>query len=198
MSFRSIFNPKYYLLNTGYKETLKLDEYALSTFRNGNGVLSREEKKMMEYKCVRYIRIVQCNMNNFWGKYYNKKLKKNGVDLYNNRNIGEGLVIGHIGRIIINGQAIIGKQLMITHGVTIGRDIRGKRKGSPVIGDRVSIRANSTVVGKIKIGNDVLIAPNTFVNFDVPEHSIVIGNPARIISRDNATEGHIGRLPDEK
>ena len=53
------------------------------------------------------------------------------------------------------------------------------------------IRTNSTVVGKIKIGNDVLIAPNTFVNFDVPDHSIVIGNPARVIHRDNATFGHI-------
>lgn len=39
----------------------------------------------------------------------------------------------------------------------------------------------------------MLIAPNTFVNFDVPPHSIVIGNPAKIIARENATEGH---LPD--
>lgn len=46
----------------------------------------------------------------------------------------------------------------------------------------------------IKIGNDVLIAPNTFVNFDVPDHSIVIGNPAKIIHRENATEGHIPEI----
>ena len=44
------------------------------------------------------------------------------------------------------------------------------------------------------IGNDVLIAPNTFVNFDVPDHSIVIGNPAKIHHRDNATEGHIPNI----
>ena len=84
---------------------------------------------------------------------------------------------------------------MVTHGVTIGRDIRGKRKGVPIIGNRVAIRANSTVVGNIKIGDDVLIAPNTFVNFDVPSNSIVIGNPAKIIFRDNASDGHVGRLP---
>ena len=42
-----------------------------------------------------------------------------------------------------------------------------------------------------KIGGDVMIAPLTFVNFDVPPHSIVIGNPAKIIHRENATEGYI-------
>lgn len=198
MGIRSFFNPKNYLFSFGYREQFQADQYALSTFREGNGKLDKEELKMKELKLVKYIRIVQANPNNFWGNFFEKKLQKNGVDFYRNPNIGDGLVIGHIGRIIINGQAVIGKQLMITHGVTIGRDIRGKRRGSPVIGDRVCIRANSTVVGNIHIGNDVLIAPNTFVNFDVPDHSIVIGNPARVIHRDNATEGHIGRLMDEE
>ena len=41
----------------------------------------------------------------------------------------------------------------------------------------------SIVIGGVKIGNDVLIAPGAFVNFDVPDNSIVIGNPGKIISR---------------
>ena len=41
------------------------------------------------------------------------------------------------------------------------------------------------------IGSDVLIAPLSFVNFDVPDHSIVVGNPAKIIRRENATEAYI-------
>jgi serine O-acetyltransferase len=48
------------------------------------------------------------------------------------------------------------------------------------------------VVGKITIGDDVLIAPNTFVNFDVPSHSVVVGSPGVIHHRDFATEGHLG------
>lgn len=199
MSIIKYLKPQYYFFHRKrFNEIIKYDEYALSTFREGNGTLSKIEKKMPEYKLVKYIRIVQTNADNFWGNYYNRKLVKAGIDFYKNRNIGEGLVIGHAGRIIINGQAVMGKQLMITHGVTIGRDVRGKRRGSPKIGDRVCIRANSTVVGNITIGNDVLIAPNTFVNFDVPSHSIVIGNPAIVIFRENATEGHIGSLPNEK
>ena len=175
MSILKFLNPKYYVFH--YKEYLRLlkyDSYALSTFREGDGNLTKFEKGMKEYKLVKYIRIAQTNIDTIWGGIYNRKLMKNGIDFYMNKNIGEGLVIGHCGRIIINGQAVIGRQLMITHGVTIGRDIRGKRRGSPRIGNEVCIRANSTVVGNITIGDDVLIAPNTFVNFDVPSHSIVI------------------------
>ena len=41
------------------------------------------------------------------------------------------------------------------------------------------------------MGNDVMIAPNTFVNFDVPDHSIVVGNPASTHQKENATQGYI-------
>ena len=47
------------------------------------------------------------------------------------------------------------------------------------------------IVGKISIGNNVLVAANSYVNFDVPDNSIVLGNPAKIIHKDNATEGYI-------
>ena len=53
------------------------------------------------------------------------------------------------------------------------------------------IGTNAVIVGNVRIGSDVLIAPLSFVNFDVPDHSIVIGNPAKIISRENAVEGYI-------
>lgn len=46
-------------------------------------------------------------------------------------------------------------------------------------------------MGKVYIGNDVLIAPNTFVNCDIPDHSIVIGNPCVIKHKDHATEGYL-------
>lgn len=109
-------------------------------------------------------------------------------------NIGEGLYIGHACGIIINPNAIIGKNVNIAQGVTIGQENRGKRKGTPTIGDKVWIGANAVIVGNIKIGNDVLIAPNSFVNFDVPDHSIVIGNPGKIIPKENATEGYVNRI----
>jgi len=105
--------------------------------------------------------------------------------------IGEGFYIGHTGRVIINPNAVLGKNVNLGTGVTIGAENRGKRKGAPTISDNCWIGTNAVVVGNIKIGSDVLIAPLAYVNFDVPDHSIVVGNPARIIERENATEGYI-------
>ena len=105
--------------------------------------------------------------------------------------IGEGFYIGHLGRVIIHPDAVLGKNINVSTGVTIGIENRGKRKGVPQIGDNCWIGANAVIVGNVKIGTDVLIAPLTYVNFDVPDHSIVIGNPGRIIPRENATEDYI-------
>ena len=105
--------------------------------------------------------------------------------------IGKGFYIGHIGTVVINSSVIIGKNVNIATEVTIGQENRGKRKGVPILGDNVWIGTNAVIVGNIKIGSDVLIAPLTYVNFDVPDHSIVIGNPGKIIHKDNATTGYI-------
>ncbi len=105
--------------------------------------------------------------------------------------VGKGLFLGHPFCITINSDVVIGENCNIHKGVTIGQENRGARKGTPTIGNMVWIGINSTVVGKITIGDDVLIAPNAYVNCDVPSHSIVLGNPCVIRHRDNATENYI-------
>ncbi len=100
---------------------------------------------------------------------------------------GPGLYIGHFNGIVINQLAEIGKNVNIHKGVTIGAQSRGRYKGVPKIGNEVWIGINAVVAGGIKIGNNVLIAPNSLVNFDVPDNSIVIGNPAVIKSKSDAT-----------
>lgn len=105
--------------------------------------------------------------------------------------IGPGLYIGHPYAITINPDAVIGKHVSLSKGVTIGQENRGKRKGVPTIGDNVWVGVNATIVGKVYIGNDVLVAPNSFVNCDVPDHSVVYGNPCVIKHVDNATMGYL-------
>ena len=105
--------------------------------------------------------------------------------------IGPRLYLGHPLNITINSKATRGSNVNIHKGVTIGKENRGMRKGVPVIGDYVWIGVNATIVGKINIGNDVLIAPNSYVNCDVPSHSIAIGNPCIIKQNQKATEGYI-------
>lgn len=79
-----------------------------------------------------------------------------------------------MGRIIINPKTVIGDNINISTGVVIGQINTGKKKGCPTIGNEVWIGDNSIIVGNIKVGNNVLIAPNSYVNFDVPDNSIVI------------------------
>ena len=105
--------------------------------------------------------------------------------------IGEGFYIGHSGRVIINPEAKIGKNVNVSTGVIIGRENRGPRMGSPTLAGDCWIGANAVIVGNVHIGEDVLIAPLSFVNFDVPPHSVVVGNPAKIIHKENATEEYI-------
>ncbi len=99
--------------------------------------------------------------------------------------IGPGLKFGHWGNIVVNPFAKIGKNLSISNGCCIGNSA-GKKAGVPVIGDNVVLNANSVICGGVRVGNNVLVAPGAFINFDVPDNSIVIGNPGQIIRRDSS------------
>lgn len=110
--------------------------------------------------------------------------------------IGEGFYIGHFGTVVISPYAVIGKNCNIAHGVTIGRISNGNRKGTPKIGDFVWIGTNAIIVGNINIGNNILIAPGAFVNVNVPDNSMVIGNPGQIILKDNPADGYINNILD--
>lgn len=106
--------------------------------------------------------------------------------------VGKGFYLGYFGVIVINGNVKIGDNCNVNQEVTIGAENRGKREGVPVIGNQVWIGANSVIVGNISIG--ILIAPLTFVNFDVPDNSIVVGNPVKIKTDLQATEYYICNL----
>ena len=106
--------------------------------------------------------------------------------------IGPGLYLGHPYCITINPKTIIGKNCNIHKGATLGQENRGARKGAPTIGNKVWIGINAT--GNVVIGDDVLIAPNSYVNCNVPSHSIVLGNPCIIKHKENATDGYINHL----
>lgn len=108
--------------------------------------------------------------------------------------IGPGFYIGHFGTIVVSTLTTIGSNCNIAHGVTIGATRRGAIQGAPSIGSKVWIGANAIIVGKINIGDNVLIAPGAFVNTDVPSNSIVVGNPAHITHKPEATIGYINNL----
>lgn len=125
---------------------------------------------------------------------YRAHSSKHGMEIPWDTKIGRGLYLGHVYNITVNHGAEIGENCNIHKGAVIGQTNRGELKGVPKIGDRVWIGVNAAVVGGITIGDDVLIAPNSFVNRDVPAHSVVFGNPCVIKPAEHATEGYINRM----
>lgn len=148
--------------------------------------------KIIKYKRIcEYLREKKSILYPLFYYWYRKIEIKYNTDIPVQTKIGKGFLIEHIGGIVINPSVIIGSNCNIYNGVVIGTEKRGKRKGTPIIGNSVWIGANSVIVGHISIGDDVLIAPGSYINFNVPPHSIVIGNPAKIIKREKATESYI-------
>lgn len=139
---------------------------------------------------IRYLYLIRRRKTKFRTLFAIRAARKYGLEILSD-NIGPGLYIGHAHNINVNPDTIIGKNCNLNKGCTLGRENRGIREGAPVLGDNVWIGTNSIVVGNVHIGNDVLIAPNAYVNFDVPDHSIVLENPGRIIKKENATDSYI-------
>ena len=105
--------------------------------------------------------------------------------------IESGLVLSHAYGITVNAGAVIGKDCTLFKGCTIGSIRQGEKTGVPILGDKVVVCCNAMVCGGITIGDNVLIAAGAFVNFDVPNNSIVIGNPGVIHLSNNAVECYI-------
>jgi len=105
-----------------------------------------------------------------------------GIDLSTNSRIGPGLYIGHFGGIIIHGN--LGADCSIGQGVTVGSRGAGRSDGVPEIGDRVYLGAGSMVIGRVRVGNDVVVGANTTVIEDIPDGARVVSARARILLRD--------------
>ncbi|WFU79138.1 serine acetyltransferase [Bradyrhizobium sp. CIAT3101] len=101
---------------------------------------------------------------------------------------GPGLVIVHGWGLVVNREAIIGANVTLFNGVVIGRKDRimkdGRHTEYPVIGDDVWIGPQAIVLGGVKIGSGAIIGAGSVVTKDVPPHSVVAGNPARILKTD--------------
>ena len=140
-------------------------------------------------KCQQYPK--KSLLGKFWRFVLRHHQIKYGIQIYPETQIGEGLYIGHWGFLAVNPGVVIGKNCNLSQGVSIAQSNRGKFKGTPKIGDEVWIGPNAVIVGGITIGNNVIIAPNTYVTEDIPDFCMAMGNPCRIFNIPNGTEGYI-------
>jgi len=111
-----------------------------------------------------------------------------GIEIPPETQVGAGFYIGHFGGIVVNYQARIGKNCNLNCGAIIGATYGGRHPGVPTILDRVYIGPGAKIIGGITIGNDVAIGPNSVVVDTIPDGSVVVGIPGRIISQKGSGE----------
>lgn len=128
--------------------------------------------------------------------FLNRLTFKLGISISPNTKIGSGFYIGHFGGIVVNEQSIIGENCNISQGVTLGQVNRGGSKGFPMLGNNVYIGPGAKIIGSIKIGDNVAIGANCVVTKDIPDNSVVVGIPGKIISQ-KGSEGYVNRTDYE-
>lgn len=106
-----------------------------------------------------------------------------GIDIHPAAKIGKRFFIDHGMGVVIGETAIVGDDVTLYHGVTLGGTSLEKKKRHPTVGDRVTIGAGAKILGDITIGSDSRIGANAVVVKNVPPNSVVVGIPGQAVHR---------------
>lgn len=150
---RILLNETYYIYK--YQMNLRKAEYYRRNFARG-GVF-------------KLLYIIYRRKLGYWSM-------KTGIFIGMNH-VGYGLRIMHTGTILVNGT--IGRNCNLYGQVLLGQTKDFQH--IPTVGDNVSICSGSRIIGKVNVGNNVVVAPNAVVTHDVPDNAIVVGIPAKIL-----------------
>jgi len=107
-----------------------------------------------------------------------------GIDIHPGATIGPGFFIDHGTGVVIGGTAIVGADVTIYQGVTLGGTSLQRKKRHPTLCDNVVVGSGAAVLGDITIGENVKIGANSVVVKDVPANSTVVGIPGRVVLQD--------------
>lgn len=119
-------------------------------------------------------------------RYISEKAKrKTGIEVHPGAIIGRRLFIDHGTGVVIGETAIVGDDVTMFHGVTLGGTGKGKGKRHPTIGNNVFIGAGAKVLGNITIGNNSKIGANAVILKDVPANVTVVGVPRENSKRNS-------------
>jgi len=122
-----------------------------------------------------------------------KTARKTGIEIHPGATIGEGLFIDHGHGVVIGETAILGDNVTLYQGVTLGGTGKEQGKRHPTIGNNVLVGAGAKILGSFTIGDNCKIGAGSVVLKDVPPNSTVVGVPGRIIIRNDVDQIH---LPD--
>ena len=114
-----------------------------------------------------------------------RTVRKTGIEIHPGATIGKGLFIDHGNGVVIGETAILGDNVTLYQGVTLGGTGKEHGKRHPTIGDNVMISAGAKVLGSFTVGSNSKIGAGSVVLSEVPPNSTVVGVPGRVIKRDN-------------
>ena len=104
-----------------------------------------------------------------------------GIEIHPGASIGSGFFIDHGNGVVIGETAEIGNNVIMFHQVTLGGRGFATGKRHPTVGSNVMLGAGSTILGPVFIGDNSKIGAGTVVLDNVPEDSVVVGNPGRVV-----------------
>jgi serine O-acetyltransferase len=107
-----------------------------------------------------------------------------GIEIHPGATIGRRLFIDHGMGVVIGETAIVGDDVTLYHGVTLGGTSLQKKKRHPTLGNGVVIGNTSSILGDIVVGDNSRVGAGSVVLRDVPSNSTVVGVPAHIVYRD--------------
>lgn len=128
----------------------------------------------------------------FLARWYSQRTaRKTGIEIHPGAIIGKGFFIDHGNGVIIGETTIIGDNVTLYQGVTLGGTGKEQGKRHPTIGNNVMISAGAKVLGSFTVGDNSKIGAGSVVLSEVPPNSTVVGVPGRVVKRDNV------RIPRE-
>ena len=143
------------------------------------------------FKAMIYYRI---SHKLYEGKHYflargvsQKGAHKTGIEIHPGAKIGKGLFIDHGHGVIIGETAVIGDNVTLYQGVTLGGTGKEHGKRHPTLGNNVMVSAGAKVLGSFTIGENSKIGAGSVVLAEVPPNSTVVGVPGRVVKRDNVS-----------
>ena len=122
-----------------------------------------------------------------------------GIEIHPGAQIGRGVFIDHGMGVVIGETCIIGNDVLIYHGVTLGATggstaAQQQEQRHPSVGNNVVIGAGATVLGAIHLGDNSKIGAGTLVLKDVPDNGTVVGEPGRLVERESSTRREMEEL----
>ena len=114
-----------------------------------------------------------------------RAVRKTGIEIHPGATIGKGLFIDHGTGVIIGETTIIGDNVTLYQGVTLGGTGKEQGKRHPTLKDNVMVSAGAKILGSFTIGENSKIGAGSVVIAEVPPNCTVVGVPGRIVKRDN-------------